>query len=126
MHNQAWQQCEEEEVKRTYVDGLIKLFGIPEGVLNAGRSLSAISTAFSLNSCRKCVCMNMHVVVCHFFRCCCKFQAQLHTKCCIPVLAPRGSNSLGNRTRGHEPSSHYNVSSTTATHLISTESIGTK
>ena len=34
----------------TYVAGLIKLFGIPEGVLNTGRSLSAISTAFCLKS----------------------------------------------------------------------------
>ena len=34
----------------THVAGLIKLFGIPEGVLNDGRSLSAISTALSLNS----------------------------------------------------------------------------
>ncbi len=50
---------------RTYVDGLIKLFGMPEGVLNAGRSLSAISTAFSLKSCSKCIhaCMCMYLAV---------------------------------------------------------------
>ncbi len=34
----------------TYVPKLMRLFGIPDGVLNAGMSLSTISTALALKN----------------------------------------------------------------------------